>query len=520
MKKIVPTKANTASEKEKCTHRKSGSCCYKKDGQSVCVDRMSCASCVEVNGLWSTATCNKRRNDLESSCCKNCFKLPKSINPEITGRTKKFRTRVTGQKVLPEDNETDTSRCQINYEEDIKICNSCIDINKICKKSCDRVTDFIKLLCSDSKQLKDKSSQVNVSETLQRYYTCLAKSKDEHAHALRGALKTYGCICKNEINITETELYQEFERINSQYFSQQGDCKKLLPDVFTDPVEEGEKGLGCCCQYVKEGDSEDEYDENNLIRCSCLNYHECVSNRAFYNVCWSADCEQCDKETEGDRSITTGCSGRDNPNNCSCCEDSYTNTKCFALKNEEPEVDDRCWIRLLNDFKDSCWVQVPSVCNTCQESWLGVSVRDGRVLMKDDITNIPRKECIDGGSCQQKVLKESEYISCGGDCTCGKQRARLSEDDVCKRITVEISAACPDAKKLSKKRVKQDQIILPLVSNCCECGRSATQQTSSVSRSVTSSTPSVGGGGYSPSSSSAPAPSPQQGSATSGPYGY
>lgn len=515
------------SKKPECTNSSTGSCCFTKDlgGEQKCIDGISCVSCKERGGSWSTSSCIRRKNDLEAGCCKTCYKLPKNIN--LAPINKKFRTRITEQKILPEDDATNTSECEINYENDIKICESCIELNSVCKNICEKITMFIKNICADRKQAIEKANQVNTSEVLQRYYSCVAKNKKEHAHALRGALSSYACICTNEVDIYETELYKQFERINSLYFSHEQNCKKLLPEVFTDTIEEKENSLGCCCQYVKQGETEstqvgsrkDDYKENDLIRCSCLNYFECISNRAFYDICWSAECEQCEKEKEGDRTISTGCSGKENSENCSCCKDKYTDTRCFTLKNENPEIDTNCWLRLFDSPKQNCWVRVPAVCNTCQDSWLGVSVRDGKTLSVDDISNTPKNECsLD--SCTQKMVKESDNITCGVGCDCGSTKARNSEDNICKRITVEISSTCPDANILSRKRIKQNSIFLPLVSNCCECDTPTfVRETSTGTRSgqVTST--------YTPTSSpaSSPTPSPPQqgsGSAGSGSYGY
>jgi len=523
--KRISKPTTRGSKKPECDHTTSGSCCFPKgiSADPTCIDSITCAACRERNGTWSPSSCAKRKNNLESGCCKICYKLPKSSS--LSHNNKKFRTRISEQKLLPEDDTTNTSECDTNYENDIKICEACIGINSTCKTTCEKIATFIKNICADRKQAVEKANQVNTNEILQRYYSCVAKNKKEHAHALRGALLSYGCICTNEVNMMETELYKQFEKINSQYFSYEENCKKILPEVFTDSIIEKESSLGCCCQYVKEGETEstqvgsrkNDYKENELTRCSCLNYYECVSKRAFYDICWSGECEQCDKEKAGDRTISSGCSGNEDAENCSCCKEKYSETRCFTLKQEEPEIDTDCWLRLFDSPKQNCWVKVPVVCNTCEQSWLGVSVRDGKVLSKDDISNKQKKECL-LDSCTQKVVKESNIITCGVGCDCGKIKAQNFEDNVCQRITIEISENCPDAISLSRKRINQNSILLPLVSNCCECDTpTITRQSATGVRSgQATSTPTSA-----PSSSPASSPAaPSQGSASSGSYGY
>ena len=103
------------SKKPECTNSSTGSCCFTKDlgGEQKCIDGISCVSCKERGGSWSTSSCIRRKNDLEAGCCKTCYKLPKNIN--LAPINKKFRTRITEQKILPEDDN--------NFEmPDVSIC--------------------------------------------------------------------------------------------------------------------------------------------------------------------------------------------------------------------------------------------------------------------------------------------------------------------------------------------------------------------------------------------------------------
>ena len=211
------------------------------------------------------------------------------------------------------------------------------------------------------------------------------------------------------------------------------------------------------------------------VLVSCLTYSECFSNRAFYDVCWSSECNQCSEETVGIRNTQTGCSGKYDSNDCGCSDNLYTETPCYSSLNEieEPDVGS-CWIKICED--SNCWVRVPVVCNTCRESWLGVTVGSDRKLKEEDISNKPEKECSyrnirqTSGSadrCTQKILKESEHLSCDSNCSCSKKSANTSlEDTTCKRLLVEISSAC----NCERNKQKQKDIF-EVVSNCCNCNK-------------------------------------------------
>lgn len=517
--KRVPNRSGGASQQ--CDTNTIGSCCYRnKNGKNVYKDNVSCQHCTDPNifrGIFSKLSGKKRVDSLEMGCCDICSKSPKH-KPIVSSGNKnnsKFRSMVDKRQILPEKQDTlDTTVCQSKYERHIKRCNKCIGSNSTCKKNCLRFAEIMKIQCLDIISANKKSVSPSFSEELKSYYRCVAKNKEEYNKNIQDIFNEYACLCNDEFNTEDTKLSKEFEVFRRLYSGYEQDCKSLLPTVYSDTPEKQEASLGCCCQYIKDGEDAEiskvgsrntQYSSDDLRKCECISYSECIANRALYDVCWSADCD-CENNS---------CSGREDSSECSCCQDLYTESACYSATNDLRDPDHSCWIKICDDSR--CWVQVPSTCDTCQKTWSGVRVGT-KILREDDISNKEKPVCT--GNCQQSVVFTTGDLKCQGNngCKCSDEAASGSENNKCRQLKIRVSNQCKGCPKTSKEKKRRGYVDHLVTTKCCDCKNAGSNQQKTSRGGATSST-----------SSPTPAPTPttnnvntsqSSSSAGGGSYGY
>ena len=395
-----------------------GSCCYV-DGEKHRAENGISQSDCENNkrGIWSKkSSAEQRVKNKEPLCCKTCsnYAVTDYEKQQISkSQSRTFRSMVHNNSIIATSPTIrDIEENHSLLQELISICENCDHSNEYNLNACSRVSQIIKIY-EDEKDISCYNSRKeDLEDDLKEYYRCKCTLLDEIVSNLIQVYRLNVCIKDvNPNSVEETTLMSSINELLSNYKSLEDNCYEIIKD-HDDMISTNEKQKGCCCQYIKPGNTEFKnrsngtkiYNGGDLRKCGNMKKFECAKIQA-YDTVWSRCIDDC----------SDSCRDKDKPEDCKLCNGKINNSNVPYSQTVLNEIQEELQEESGTPIRSCCFGRTPTIDEVPR------GTRPERYTIYDCAYGFTKKECQNSKWLDDDTIKSTRWREddCG-KCTCCK----------------------------------------------------------------------------------------------------